>query len=44
MGTGGSISFDLPVDGVHAIFTTDSITIRLGTVLTDHWVKVKSGK
>ena len=44
VGTGGSISFDLPVDGVHAIFTTDSITIRLGTVLTDHWVKVKSEK
>lgn len=44
VGADGSISFDMPVDGVHAIFTTDSITIRMGTVLTDHWVKVKSGK
>lgn len=44
VGADGSISFELPVDGVHAIFTTDSITIGLGTVLTDHWVKVRSAK
>jgi hypothetical protein len=43
VGADGSISFDMPLDGPHVIFTADSMTARLGTILTDHWVKVKSG-
>jgi hypothetical protein len=44
VGADGSISFDMPLDGPHVVFTADSLTARLGTVLVDHWAKVKSVK
>lgn len=44
VGANQSIAFNMPLDGPHVIFTGDSMTARLGSVLTDHWVKVKSVK
>jgi hypothetical protein len=44
VGADASISFNLPLDGPRVIFTGDSMTARLGRILTDHWVKVKSTK
>jgi hypothetical protein len=40
----GSISFDLPLDGPHVIFTADSMTAKLGAILIDHWVRLRSAR
>lgn len=42
LGPNGSTSFTMPLDGVKAVFTADSLTVSMGDVLSDHWVRVKS--
>jgi hypothetical protein len=42
LGPNGSTSFTMPLDGVKAVFTADSLTVSMGEVLSDHWVRMTS--